>query len=190
MATPRGYRMDARAASTAATRDRILSSALALSTERLTIEITLDDVAERAGVSVQTVLRHFGSRAGLLDATIAYGTVVIVAEREAPPGDVADAVHVIVDHYELRGDFVLRLLAQEDDPRIAGIVASGRAEHRAWVAAVFQPDETTADLLAAATDVYLWKLLRRDRGLDRATTEARMLRLVRAILADRSEEAP
>ena len=189
MATPRGYRMDARAASTAATRERILTSALALSTERMSIEITLDDVAERAGVSVQTVLRHFGSRAGLLDATVAFGTEVIVAEREAPAGDVTAAVRIIVDHYELRGDFVIRMLAQEDDARIAGIVASGRAEHRDWVRRVFaRPD--LDDLLVAATDVYVWKLLRRDGGLDRATTQARMLRLVRAVLADHTEEEP
>ncbi len=189
MATPRSYRMGARAASTSETRGRILSAALSLCTQRMTIEITLDDVAERAGTSVQTVLRHFGSRAGLLDATVAFGTTVIVAEREAPPGDPPTAVRIIVDHYELRGDFVIRLLAQEDDPRIAGIVASGRAEHREWIRGVFPGRaEQDVDLLVAATDVYVWKLLRRDRGLDRAATEAGMLRLVRAVLTDRAGE--
>lgn len=188
--TTRGYRMDARAAATAATRRRILEAALSLSTERMTIEIRLDDVAERSGVSVQTVLRHFGSRDGLLDATVEYGAAVIVAEREAPCGDPAAAVRTIVDHYELRGDFVIRLLAQEADARIAGIVATGRAEHDDWVRRVF-PRRSAAeyDELVVATDVYAWKVLRRDRGRDRTETETRMLRLVRRIL-DTPEEQP
>lgn len=58
----RGYTMRARAESTARTRARILDAVIALSEERLALEIVLADVAERAGVSVQTVLRHFGSK--------------------------------------------------------------------------------------------------------------------------------
>jgi hypothetical protein len=58
------------------------------------------------------------------------------------------------------------------------------------VATVFAPyldraepdDGPLLDLLVVATDVYTWKLLRRDRGLTRAATEARMLRLVEALL--------
>jgi hypothetical protein len=37
--------------------------------------------------------------------------------------------------------------------------------------------------LTVATDVYAWKILRRDRELDREKTEQRMEALVRAILA-------
>jgi hypothetical protein len=39
-----------------------------------------------------------------------------------------------------------------------------------------------ADLLAVATDVYVWKLLRRDRGLTRDKTEQRMRVLAQAIV--------
>ena len=38
------------------------------------------------------------------------------------------------------------------------------------------------DLLVVATDVYTWKLLRRDRKLSQAQVERRLLRLVAAIL--------
>ncbi len=38
------------------------------------------------------------------------------------------------------------------------------------------------DLLCVAADVYTWQQLRRDRGLDRATTVSRMCRLVSAVL--------
>ena len=51
--------------------------------------------------------------------------------------------------------------------------------HREWVQTVFAPylpaaeaaREARVDLLVVATDVYTWKQLRRDRGLDRGTTD-------------------
>ncbi len=192
MSIPRPYRMSARALTVAETRQRILAASLALSSERMTVDITLDDVASRAGTTGQTVLRHFDSRAGLLDATVEFGAGVIVAERETPVGDTEAAIRTIIDHYELRGDLVVRLLAQEEDRRIGPLVARGRAEHRDWVTRVFEPhranldpEETdqSIDLLVVATDVFTWKLLRRDRGLGRVETERRMLRLVRGILS-------
>jgi hypothetical protein len=39
-------------------------------------------------------------------------------------------------------------------------------------------------LLVVATDVYTWKLLRRDRKLTRAQVEERLLRLITAITGD------
>ena len=183
--------MRARAEAKAATRLRILRAVLGLSEEKMTIEITLDEVASRAGTSVQTVLRHFGSRDNLLDEAVRLASADVEEERRAPLGDVAGALAVIVAHYERRGDFVLRLLGQEHDPRIAAVVAPGKLLHRRWVEDVFRPQLDTAgtdrdelvDLLVVATDVYAWKLLRRDRGLDTATTQARMQALVTAILA-------
>ncbi|HEX6339374.1 MAG TPA: TetR family transcriptional regulator, partial [Jiangellaceae bacterium] len=59
-AAKRPYRMRARAASTAETGERILRAVLDLHLERFHDQITLEDVADRAGVTVQTVLRRFG----------------------------------------------------------------------------------------------------------------------------------
>jgi len=185
MTSPRSYRMSARAQSVAETRQRILTASLALSSERMTVDIGLDDVARRAGTTVQTVLRHFESRAGLLDATVDFGAGVILAERETPVGDVDTAVRTIIAHYELRGDLMIRLLAQEEDPRIAPVVGRGRDEHRKWVESTFatvQDAPEILDLLVVATDVFAWKLLRRDRHLEQEATERRMLRLVHALL--------
>jgi hypothetical protein len=50
-----------------------------------------------------------------------------------------------------------------------------------YVAGADDPEELT-DLLVVATDVYTWKLLRRDRGLGRDRTERRMRHLVDRIL--------
>ena len=66
--TTRSYRMGARGEAVAATRLRILEAGRSLGIDDLNLEPTLEDVAERAGVSVQTVLRHFGSREGVLIA--------------------------------------------------------------------------------------------------------------------------
>jgi AcrR family transcriptional regulator len=192
MSAPRPYTMRARDEAKAATRLRILRAVLGLSEEKMTIEITLNEVAERAGVTVQTVLRHFGSRDGLLDEAVKLASAEVARERRVRPGDVAGAVEAVVAHYEKRGDYVLRLLGQEHDPRIAAVTTPGKQLHRRWVDDCFRPQlqarpagerEALTDLLVVATDLYTWKLLRRDRGLDPPTVRARMRSLITAILA-------
>jgi AcrR family transcriptional regulator len=193
MNTRRGYTMTARARAVEATRTSILGALVELAMERVFTEISLDVVAGRAGVSVQTVLRHFGSRDGLIDAGMLHAEQTVVEERRTPHGEVSQAVRVIVDHYEQRGRSVLLLLAQEPtDPRVARITDNGRRLHRAWVEEVFAPllptkeseQATGVDLLVVATDVYTWKLLRLDRGLTRAQSQQRIERLVRAVLTE------
>lgn len=186
MKTSRTYTMTARAEAAEATRRRILEASVALAGERPFAEITLDAVADRAGVSVKTVLRQFGSRDGLLAAVMETAMAETEAERRTVPGDPAAAVRVVVDHYETRGRTALLMLAQEDHDDFARAATSrGKAMHREWVRAAFSPatdDEALLDLLVVATDVYAWKLLRLDRGHSRALTETRMHDLVRALL--------
>lgn len=186
--------MTKRAEAASASRQRILQSALELCWERLAMEVTLDDIARRAGLSVKTVLRHFGSRDGLFTALEQFGMQEVRRERAAEPGDVVAAVRAIFDHYEHRGDGVLKMLGQElfDDAFRDGMDV-GRRIHRQEISEVFAPQlaehvpaqrEALVDLLVIATDVYTWKLLRRDRGLDRATAEARVRQLVDDVLND------
>src|SRR5690242_9503893 len=95
----RTYRMGARAEAMAHTRERILEAGFELFQERLTLSIGLADVADQAGVTVRTVLRHFGSREGFFDALSQFARQRVSDERRAPVGDVDAAVRVIVDHY-------------------------------------------------------------------------------------------
>jgi AcrR family transcriptional regulator len=192
MKTTRAYTMTTRAEAAERTRLRILEAIVGLAESRLLVDISLDDVASAAGVSVQTVLRRFGSRAGLVEAAYAHAVAEVEAERSAPVGDVPAAVRAIVDHYERRGDGVVLMLAQEgSDDQVARITGNGRRMHREWVETVFDPylpaagvaREARVDLLVVATDVYTWKLLRRDRGHDRTTTERRIHQLVSALTA-------
>ncbi len=194
----RPYNMANRAEAAAATRRRILGAGLDLSWEQLFIETTLDDIANRAGVSVKTVLRHFGSRDGLDAAIEEFALKEIGEERAAPTGDVPAAVHAIFNHYEHRGDGVLKMLGQElFDDTFHEQMDLGRRLHRENVAELFAPQladrpaadrEALIDLLVVATDIYTWKLLRRDRGLDQPTAEARVRLLIAGILSDQNKE--
>jgi len=189
---PRPYRMQARAETAAATRSRIIRAVLELHVERFHDQITLDDIAARAGVTVQTVLRQFGSRDGLVTAAAEEATNEVIAQRSAAPvGDVAGAIENLLDHYEEWGRVALRLLAQEDRvPQLRRIADAGRAAHYAWVEHAFGPylaessDPLLRQKLIALTDVFTWKLLRLDLGLDRTATASALGSMMRAVVGD------
>ncbi|MFI5625284.1 TetR/AcrR family transcriptional regulator [Nocardioides sp. NPDC051685] len=192
MKSKRAYTMTRRAEAAEQTRLRIQDAVIAYAEERLLRDVSLDDVARRADVSVQTVLRHFGSKAGLVTAATDYMSRQVQVERAAPTGDLDSAVHTLLDHYERRGRLSLLLLAQEDtDEQVRSITSIGKRMHREWVRAVLVPegaDDELVDLLVVATDVYTWKLLRRDRQLSRPQTEQRIKKLVAAVLATAGSE--
>ena len=192
MKTTRSYTMTARAEAVEKTRTRIVEAALRLSETRAVSAITLAAVAQEAGVSVQTLLRQYGSRSGLVEAVRQHVVAVVAEERRVPPGDIDAAISAVLAHYELRGDSVLVMLAEEHQDAVTREVTDrGRAFHRGWVTETFAPylpssgpdREELVDLLAVATDVYTWKQLRRDRGLDLTTTHERLDALVRALLS-------
>ena len=178
----RSYRMRARAEAAAETGRRILEAVIELHRERFFDQVSLEDVAERAGVTVQTVIRRFGSKEGLIEAAAEEGKRQVMRQRNrAPIGDIEGAVKNLVDHYEEWGDSALRLLAQEE--RVAAFRAvtdAGRALHYEWVERTFAPllaeragtarRRLLAELIAIC-DVYFWKILRRDLGLSREQTE-------------------
>lgn len=194
MNTPRLYTMRARAAATHATRERIIGVMLALCIERWYDEVTLQDVAAHAGVAVQTVINHFGTKEGLLAAMLEDPRT----QREfggqrskALPGDIPAAIALLMQDYEHRGDAAIRLLALESRvPALVPVLAFGRAGHRAWVERTFpaaldglaaSERERRVLLLICGTDVYTWKILRRDQGLSRAATAEAMCTLVEAL---------
>ncbi|HEV7495757.1 helix-turn-helix domain-containing protein [Baekduia sp.] len=187
----RPYRQTARAAAAAATRERILDVATAHFLERFYDDVTLVAIAKEAGVSQQTVINHFASKEGLLE---------VVAGRLDPEharhADLADPVTNVVEDYEPFGDAVIRMLALEERvPALAPFLARGRTGHRAWVAGAFAgqlPDPADAaydqalNLHVLATDIYTWKLLRRDMGLSLEQTIDHMRALIAALAAANS----
>lgn len=190
--TTRRYRQTARAAAARQTGRRVLEAALALWRERPFDDVTLQAIAARAGVSVQTVIRRFGSKEGVIEACIEADIGGFQAERDrAAAGDVEGALDALLAHYERDGDVVFRTLALEERvPAAAALVANGRRVHRAWCARVFAPAlpppqtpeyEARLDAFVAATDLYLWRLLRRDLGRSPEATRAAMLALLRGL---------
>jgi AcrR family transcriptional regulator len=185
----RSYSMEKRARQAEATRQRILEAAQALVASE-SAGFTLDSVAASAGTSVQTVLRVFGSKDALIVAAI--GTFRDDHRSFEVPDSPRLAVAQVVDDYERIGDRVIRMLAEEHNViGFADGARLGRANHRLWVETVFatqlrrhraRPREGILIALIAATDVYIWKLLRRDLGLDRAAAESVIVRLVEGAL--------
>lgn len=188
----RSYTMRARAASAERTRGQILAAAVALLKIRLRTDIRLEDVAADADVTVQTVLRVFGSKAELFK--LAFDEVLHEMERDlgrAEVGDVPAAVRTWFDHYEEYGDVVIASLAEERDPAVAPIVRVGRTRHRERVETVLAPQlqrfaaaerKRVVDALVCVCDVYTWKLLRRDMRRSRANAERTVNLMIDSIL--------
>jgi len=184
----RAYDMTSRAAKAAATRQRICESVVAMYAERALEEFTLDDVAEHAETTVQTVLRIFGSKNELLYEALSQMGEAGAGIRPTPPGDVAAAVRAIFEVYESIGDLVIRRLADAlRRPQLRPALEGARARHRRWVQQVFAPQLERVrgaartqlyHALVVATDVATWNVLRRDAALARSAAEAVVRQLI------------
>ena len=185
--------MEARREAVDSTSERILQAAYDMWLERPYDQVTVEAVAVSAGVSRQTVVRHFGSKDELAMAVVDWQRPHEEASRAAAPGDVATAVERLIDRYETMGDGNVRVLELEGRvPAVTYLLEQARESHRNWVTATLLPSETPRRgrereqiilALYAATDVTLWKLLRRDLGQTRPTVEAIIRRMVEGIVA-------
>ncbi|MDQ4491729.1 TetR/AcrR family transcriptional regulator [Sinomonas sp. ASV486] len=172
----RPYAMGKRAEAAAATAGRIAEAALELFIERPLSQLTLALVADRAGVTVQTVLRHCGDWDGVLAAAGERAAARVRTLRDrAPVGDLPGAIANLAEHYEADAPLALRMLSEEPNSEyIADRTRMARDIHRAWCERVFAPyleglsDPGRTRRLAqfvAVCDVYVYKLLRHDAGL-------------------------
>ncbi|HWE97230.1 MAG TPA: TetR/AcrR family transcriptional regulator [Tepidisphaeraceae bacterium] len=190
----RRYSQGARAQSALDTARRIVGAFLSLLMTQWFDEITLDRVAADAGVTVQTVVRRFGGKEGLLAASVKTLSGRIHAQRATPQGDIARLAANVIADYEQTGDAVIRLLALEPrHPALKQVLDFGRREHRNWVAAAFSQmlgalhapaRERAIDALVTVTDVYVWKLLRRDMGRSVPAATATLKRLIHATITE------
>jgi AcrR family transcriptional regulator len=178
----RAYRMAARADAAAQTRARLLSAAWQHFASRPYEEVLLREIAADAGVSAQTLHTAFGSKEQLFTAAyLWWGGPVIAGRDAAPVGRVPEAIANLFDHYEAHGAAVLRMLSQEERiPAVREMTDAGRAYHSAWALKTFAPllrglrgaaRERRLSAIVVATDLLVWKLLRRDMGLERGEAE-------------------
>jgi|SRR5581483_2397004 len=188
----RRYRMVARAQAAEQTRARLLDSAWRHFSEQPFDAVRLADVAAEADVSLPTLHNNFGTKDVLFAAAWSSRMGVEGARREgAATGDARASLRVLYDSYEQEGDAVLRMLAQEERiPAVKEQADSGRAWHRAWVGRTFEQAlgplggaarERRLTELVVATDLLVWKLLRREMGLGRRAAEGIVLEMIAAL---------
>jgi AcrR family transcriptional regulator len=189
----RHYSMERRAANAQATKARVHQVATALYGERPQ-DFALKTVAERAGTSVQTILRIYGSKARLVESLLAAGR-----GRSNHPTSLSDqlitAIRARYTEYEKSGDGPNgHVVDVRRDPAQAKKLEAGRQSHRAWVEEVFAAklgsqaslaDQARLFGLIIATDVSVWKQLRRDFGLYRRAAEAVVIGIITALLQER-----
>jgi AcrR family transcriptional regulator len=191
----REYNQDARARQTEANAKSVLDAAVkCLRGSRRLGEITLDDIAAGAGVTVRTILRQYGSKDRIMKAAfLEVGRQVEAARRPTPSGDIDAALAAMLEQYESEGDLNVRVVAEEHEiPILHKLLQYGRKFHRNWLKTVFGPAlahlppaqrEQRITALYAATEVQLWKVLRRDLHQSAAQTAAIFHQLVHGVLS-------
>lgn len=189
---PRPYEMRDRLVAKEATARRIVGAMYERLLRDHYDDITLRAVADDAGVTVQTVLRHFSSKEALLEAVLTGASAGIGPYRDgADVATTAGIVDVVLTQYEHDGDALIRLLALGQRLDVAErAMERGRRSHQDWLERCLEEEfplagsaRTVAVTAAvAATDVYTWQLCRRDRSLSIPQTTEVMEALLRGAI--------
>ena len=184
--------MERRGAQAEATRERVRQASIELYSTRPQ-DFTLKAVAEKAGTSVQTILRIFGSKDAVM-AAVAETARQETQRAAVSSGDPAAAVRALFDDYEKTGDMLIQQLGSERRfPSLAQQVEAARRGHREWIEKTFAAQlrtragmarQTLLFALIAASDVAVWKLLRRDLGLYRRAAEMVVADMIAGLLRE------
>ena len=190
----RPYKQVARAKAQERTREALLDAAMEEFFEDRWQKTSLETLATKAGVTKQTLLRHFGSKDGLLlQAIVRSGSQIFDQRWSVQAGDIEGAVENLLDHYEAWGERALRIGAWLEGPvLLAKLSQMARQVHYDWVGYVFAPwleslEEPARSRLRATLialcDVHSWQLFSRDLGLERAEVHATLTGAIEAVLA-------
>jgi AcrR family transcriptional regulator len=184
----------ARAETEERTRTALLDAAERLFFERGWEGTSLGAVATDAGVTKQTLLRHFGSKDGLLEHAFARAYDKVRDQRWDVPGDdVEHAVDNLLDHYEAVGDRALKIEAMAGVDAVAGWLQRSREVHYDWVDLAFgaflcrfrgRERARRRAAVIALCDVHTWRLLSNDLGLARAEVRAALIQAIRGLLEE------
>ncbi len=188
----REYKQVERAKTQERTREALIEAATDEFFEGNWLKSTLDSLSHKAGVTRQTLLRHFGSKDGLLMQSLMRGAAQVRDQRWSTPTiDISGAVDNVIDHYEEWGERSVRIGAWQRGPTMLALFANAaRQMHYDWVEHAFAgwldrfDDDTRAErqaILVVLCDVQTWWILSNDLGLSR--------RKVHAILTDQIERA-
>jgi AcrR family transcriptional regulator len=167
---PRKYSMGQRSAAVEATRQRIVDATVELHNEKGVTATSMQDIAERAGVALATVYRHFPSLDELVPACggriLELNPLPTTAVFEGLDGG-AERVRALVDalfvHYE-RGvrAYDVGIAESLALPAMAQLMAELGAQIAALVAAAvdpFQPSSKHLSVAVGLCDFRVWRSL-------------------------------
>jgi AcrR family transcriptional regulator len=188
-APTRPYRQRRRAEAAEARTEAIREAALDAFMAKPFDQITLADVAERAGVGVQTLIRRVQNKDGLVRLVNEWVAAAIREARGEPDSSDPAAVAAILERqYERFGALIDRSLRQqESSPTLAANAQAGRRAHREWIETAFAAEiarggpQLTGQLVGLC-GVELWLVLRRDGGLTAEQTRDTVAQLIRSVL--------
>jgi len=155
-------------------------------------QVSLEGVARAAGVTKQTLLRHFGSKDGLLKQVLSRAIDEVEKQRlSVPRKDIAGAVDNLLEHYEIRGGRAMRSSNLDMDGALADLGRRAREFHYDWVELAFGAWLAAATrserrrlraALIAVCDVHTWWILTHDLQLSRADARATLILTITRLL--------
>jgi AcrR family transcriptional regulator len=192
----RPYKQVAREQAQQRTREALLEAAIEEFYGDRWNKTSLETLAERAGVTKQTLLRHFRSKEGLLIQALVHSAAQVLDERwSAPVGDLDGVIENLLDHYDAWGMRARRIGAWQDAPSVlAKLSQAGRQLHYQWIEFAFASqleglaEEAFARLraeLIVICDVQTWWILSHDLALPRGEIKTILRGMVERALAER-----
>lgn len=157
-------------------------------------EFSLPEVAERAGVSVRTVYRHFGSREQLLEALQAYAMRAVTPPPPTTLEELLDFPPKLFATFDAHAPWVEAMVRAGPDSGARAAGKPGRvALFRALTAPLVEglPPEEAAGLQAVfkhLVSAETWMAMRQDFGVDGTTAGHAVSRTLRALVADLKED--
>jgi AcrR family transcriptional regulator len=191
----RPYKQVARAQAQERTRDDLIDAATEEFFKGHWMKASLESLSAKAGVTKQTLLRHFGSKDGLLMQALMRGAAAVRDQRwSAPTDDVAGAVDNVLDHYEAWGERSMSIGAWQSGPTFLALASqAARQFHYEWVEHAFgrwlenlseEARTRRRAALIVLCDVQTWWILSHDLGLPRLEVHAILTDLIERLIAE------
>lgn len=198
-ARARPYRQVARARARQQTRDALIAAAQGEFFAGRWEDASLEAIAASARVTKQTLLRHFGSKDGLLERAVEHGFDEVREQRfNAPSGDVAGAVDNLLEHYERWGARAIRVAAVDGLGEVAaGLGRRARQLHYDWVEHAFGSSLERLSAtdrgrrraaLIALCDVHAWWVLSHDLELPRTEVRATLINAIDSLIPEETKQ--
>ncbi len=177
----------------AMTRQKIFSAVRELLREQWLEDLTTQNIAAAAGVSVQSLYRHFRSREDLIACALDEVLLVDASFPALPQQlSLAGILEGLGAYYESHGSIMLKLKNQASrQTQIAIQWQQLQARHREWVEANFEiflqslypaQRQGLADQLTCLTSLEIWAVYRLDLGRSQVELMEGWQRILRALL--------